>query len=129
MVLDAIHSEGNIPLKTAPLIFVATILTHLFGGSAGREGAALQLGGSIGNFIGKTLRIDENDRRVMIMCGMSAAFSALFGTPMAAAVFFSGTGPQGLPKPQKKAIDFGPATHSRDAVRIFNGSRRCHTRG
>ena len=87
MVLDAIHSEGNIPLKTAPLIFAATILTHLFGGSAGREGAALQLGGSIGNFIGKTLRIDENDRRVMIMCGMSAAFSALFGTPMAAAVF------------------------------------------
>lgn len=87
MVLDAIHSEGSIPLRTAPLIFTATILTHLFGGSAGREGAALQLGGSIGNFIGKSLRIDDNDRRVMIMCGMSAAFSALFGTPMAAAVF------------------------------------------
>ena len=87
MVLDAIHAEREIPLKTAPLIFAATILTHLFGGSAGREGAALQLGGSIGNFLGKVLRIDENDRRVMIMCGMSAAFSALFGTPMAAAVF------------------------------------------
>lgn len=87
MVLDAIHSEGRIPLRTAPLIFAATILTHLFGGSAGREGAALQLGGSIGNFVGKALRIDDNDRRVMIMCGMSAAFSALFGTPMAAAVF------------------------------------------
>ncbi len=87
MVLDAIHAEREIPLKTAPLIFISTILTHLFGGSAGREGAALQLGGSIGNFLGKILRIDENDRRVMIMAGMSAAFSALFGTPMAAAVF------------------------------------------
>ncbi|MBC5659891.1 chloride channel protein [Anaerosacchariphilus sp. NSJ-68] len=87
MVLDAIHAEREIPLKTAPLIFISTILTHLFGGSAGREGAALQLGGSIGNFLGRVLRIDENDRRVMIMAGMSAAFSALFGTPMAAAVF------------------------------------------
>ncbi len=87
MVLDAIHAQREIPLKTAPLIFASTILTHLFGGSAGREGAALQLGGSIGNFLGKCLRIDENDRRVMIMCGMSAAFAALFGTPMAAAVF------------------------------------------
>lgn len=86
-VLDAIHAEKEIPIKTAPLIFVSTVLTHLFGGSAGREGAALQLGGSIGNFLGKCFRIDENDRRVVIMCGMSAAFSALFGTPMAAAVF------------------------------------------
>lgn len=65
MVLDAIHAEREIPLKTAPLIFISTILTHLFGGSAGREGAALQLGGSIGNFLGRILRIDENDRRVM----------------------------------------------------------------
>lgn len=87
MVLDAIHTQKDIPLKTAPLIFGGTILTHLFGGSVGREGAALQLGGSIGGFTGKLLHLDENDRRVMIMCGMSAAFSALFGTPMAAAVF------------------------------------------
>lgn len=86
-VLDAIHAEKEIPIKTAPLIFASTVLTHLFGGSAGREGAALQLGGSIGNFLGKCFRIDENDKRVVIMCGMSAAFSALFGTPMAAAVF------------------------------------------
>lgn len=86
-VIDAIHAQNEIPLKNAPLIFIATILTHLFGGSAGREGAALQLGGSIGNFLGRLLHIDDNDRRVMIMCGMSAAFSALFGTPMAATVF------------------------------------------
>jgi H+/Cl- antiporter ClcA len=87
MVLDAIHAENHIPIKTAPLIFLATVLTHMFGGSAGREGAALQLGGSIGDFMGKIFHTDENDTRVFIMCGMSAAFAALFGTPMAAAIF------------------------------------------
>ncbi len=53
LVSSAIHSNENIPLRMAPLIFIATLLTHLFGGSAGREGAALQLGGSIGNSLGK----------------------------------------------------------------------------
>jgi H+/Cl- antiporter ClcA len=71
----------------APLIFISTLITHLLGGSAGREGAALQLGGSLGNGLGKLFRFDEDDKRVMIMCGMSASFSALFGTPMAAAIF------------------------------------------
>lgn len=87
LVLAAIHSGENIPLKMAPLIFVSTVMTHLFGGSAGREGAALQLGGSIGNSLGRLFRFDDKDQHVMIMCGMSAAFSALFGTPMAAAIF------------------------------------------
>ena len=87
LVLSAIHSGNNIPLRMAPLIFVSTLITHLFGGSAGREGAALQLGGSIGNSLGKLLRIDDKDQHIMIMCGMSASFSALFGTPMAAAIF------------------------------------------
>ena len=71
----------------APLIFISTVMTHLFGGSAGREGAALQLGGSIGNSLGALFRFDEKDQHIMIMCGMSAAFSVLFGTPMAAAIF------------------------------------------
>lgn len=87
LVLAAIHSGKHIPLKMAPLIFISTIMTHLFGGSAGREGAALQLGGSIGNTLGRLLRFDEKDQHIMIMCGMSAAFAALFGTPMAAAIF------------------------------------------
>lgn len=86
LVLSAIHSNDELPLKMAPLIFVSTLITHLFGGSAGREGAALQMGGSIGNALGKLFRFDEKDKHVMIMCGMSAAFSALFGTPMAAAI-------------------------------------------
>lgn len=73
-----------------PVIFISTLITHLFGGSAGREGAALQMGGSIGNAIGKFFRFDDKDKHVMIMCGMSAAFSALFGTPMAAAILSNG---------------------------------------
>lgn len=87
LVLSAIHSGREIPLRMAPLIFLSTLITHLFGGSAGREGAALQLGGSIGNSLGRLFRFDEKDQHIMIMCGMSGAFSALFGTPMAAAIF------------------------------------------
>ena len=86
LVISAIHSDDELPLRMAPLIFVSTLITHLFGGSAGREGAALQMGGSIGNALGKLFHFDDKDKHVMIMCGMSAAFSALFGTPMAAAI-------------------------------------------
>lgn len=87
LVLSAIHSGDELPFRMAPLIFISTLITHLFGGSAGREGAALQMGGSLGNTLGKLFRFDDKDKHVMIMCGMSAAFSALFGTPMAAAIF------------------------------------------
>lgn len=86
-VLSTIRSQDDVPFRSAPLIFVSTILTHFAGGSAGREGAAIQLGGSIGNQLGSWFHFDEEDRHVMVMCGMSAAFSAVFGTPMAAAVF------------------------------------------
>ena len=86
-VISSIHSGTNIPFRMAPLIFVSTILTHLFGGSAGREGAALQLGGSIAGGVSGVLRLNEKDKKLMIMCGMSAGFSALFGTPLAATVF------------------------------------------
>jgi len=87
MVIASIHSSTGIPFKMAPLIFISTVLTHLFGGSAGREGAAIQLGGSIANRLGKLYNLNENNQRIIIMCGMSAGFSALFGTPMAAAIF------------------------------------------
>ena len=87
LVLSSIHSGDRLPLRMAPLIFLSTLITHLLGGSAGREGAALQLGGSIGNAIGRRFGFDEKDRNIMTMCSMSAAFSALFGTPMAAAIF------------------------------------------
>mgnify|MGYP000942681410 CR=1 FL=1 len=86
-VLSTVRSRDNVPILSAPLIFITTALTHLTGGSAGREGAAIQLGGSIANQLGRWIHLDEEDRHVIVMCGMSAAFSALFGTPMAAAVF------------------------------------------
>lgn len=87
LVLSSIQSGEEVPLRMAPCIFLSTVITHLFGGSAGREGAALQLGGSIGSSIGKLLHMIDNDRHIITMCGMSAAFSALFGTPMTAAIF------------------------------------------
>jgi len=87
MVLSAVREQDTIPVRTTPLIFISTIITHLFGGSAGREGAALQMGGSIGNGLARLLHLERKDVNCMIMCGMSGAFSALFGTPMAAAIF------------------------------------------
>lgn len=86
-IISTIKKKDDIPFKCAPLIFVSTIITHLFGGSAGREGAALQLGGSLGNAIGKFIKLDEADRHVIVMCGMCASFSAVFGTPIAATAF------------------------------------------
>lgn len=87
MILISVRSEEKPPIFTAPLIFISTVLTHLAGGSAGREGAAIQMGGGIGYWLGKLLRLDEKDQKIIIMCGMSAAFSALFGTPVTAAIF------------------------------------------
>ena len=86
-IIDAIlHGEPVNPL-IAPVIFLATAITHLFGGSAGREGAALQLGGSVASKLGKLLRLPENERTVLIMSGMSAVFAGLFGTPLTATLF------------------------------------------
>lgn len=87
MVIDAISSNERVTPATGSLIFFSTILTHLGGGSSGREGAALQLGGSIGNSFGEWFKLDERDKKIAIMCGMSAVLSALFGTPVAAAIF------------------------------------------
>ncbi len=87
LVIHTITGDGSIPLRKAPLVIAATTLTHLFGGSSGREGAALQFGGSIGYNLGLLFRLKEGDRRIITMCGMSAAFAALFGTPLTAAFF------------------------------------------
>ena len=87
LVLESIRSSKHLPLVMAPLIFISTVLTHLVGGSSGREGAALQLGGSLSTFIGECFHLDDNDLHVLTMCGMSAAFAALFRTPIGATVF------------------------------------------
>lgn len=87
LILLAVRSEENIPFRVAPLMFVSTLLTHLCGGSAGREGAALQMGGSLAQQLGRCLKVDERTMKIFTMCGMSACFSALFGTPAAATIF------------------------------------------
>ncbi len=87
MILDSVHQGEKPPLRLAALIFVSTVLTHLCGGSSGREGAALQIGGSLGNAIASRLHLTEKGHTMLIMCGMSGLFSALFGTPLTATIF------------------------------------------
>ena len=86
-VLLAVKEEEGVAIRMAPLIYVSSMLTHLTGGSSGREGAALQIGGSIANFIGRQFKLSHLDLRTITMCGMAAGFSGLFGTPLAAGIF------------------------------------------
>ena len=86
-IIDAVLQGERVNPLIAPVIFLATGITHLFGGSAGREGAALQIGGSVASSIGKLLKLDDQDRTVLIMSGMSAVFAGLFGTPLTAYLF------------------------------------------
>ena len=86
-IIDAVHQGKLLPILLLPAIFFGTILTHLCGGSAGREGAALQMGGTIGQYLGRHFQLDDRDLRVATLAGMAAFFSALFGTPLAATVF------------------------------------------
>ncbi len=87
LVIKSIRSDTKVPLLLAPVIFLSTVLTHLFGGSAGREGAALQLGGCIGEQVGDLFHLDEKDMHICVLCGMSGLFSALFSTPVTATIF------------------------------------------
>lgn len=86
-IIDSIREGTRAPMLLTPCIFLATLITHICGGSAGREGAALQIGGSIGANVARILRLDDKDLRLATLCGMSAVFSALFGTPVTAALF------------------------------------------
>ena len=86
-VIESVHFGKEVPVLLVPLIFVATVITHLLGGSAGREGAALQIGGGIGYRTGTLLRLGEKDLPLATLCGMSGVFAALFGTPLTATVF------------------------------------------
>ena len=86
-VLQSISSDTDLPIKMTPLITVGTAITHLFGGSAGREGAALQIGGSLGTSLAHLLKFPKKETIILTLCGMSAAFSAMFGTPLTATIF------------------------------------------
>ena len=86
-IIDSITDGSYITFRTAPFIFVATLLSHLTGASVGKEGAALMLGGSLGSHASRLLRMDEKDQKIAVMCGMSACFAAVFCTPLAATFF------------------------------------------
>lgn len=87
LVISSVREEKKIPVVMVPFVFIGTTITQLFGGSAGREGAALQIGGGIGYNLGKLFRLNKNDIHIITMAGMSSVFSALFSTPVTAAVF------------------------------------------
>lgn len=87
LVIRSLRENNKIPVIMIPLIFAGTVITQFVGGSAGREGAALQLGGSIGYNVGRLFGIKGNNMQIIVMSGMASVFSALFGTPITAAVF------------------------------------------
>ena len=88
LLIDGIHnSQTKVPARMAPLVLFTTLITHLFGGSAGREGTAVQMGGGFAALLSKWFKLKKEDHRLILMCGMAAGFAAVFGTPLAGAVF------------------------------------------
>ncbi len=81
------NPQKTIPLKMAPLVLVGTLITHLFGGSAGREGTAVQMGGAIADQFTSWFKLNNSDRRILIILGISAGFASIFGTPLTGAIF------------------------------------------
>lgn len=91
LLLDTINREAKeaptIPFRMVPLVLLGTVITHLFGGSAGREGTAVQMGGTFANLLTRPLRLSPRDHRILITAGISGGFGAVFGTPLAGMVF------------------------------------------
>ena len=88
LLIDNIQKSGKtIPFKMAPFIYIGTIITHLFGGSAGREGTALQMAGAFADQLSKPLKLNSSDRQILLIAAIAAGFGAVFGTPLAGAVF------------------------------------------
>jgi H+/Cl- antiporter ClcA len=88
LILDEIHEpDGGVPARIAPLVLLTTLITHLFGGSAGREGTAVQMGGGIAGLFGRWLKLNQHDIRILLMAGIAAGFAAVFGTPVTGTVF------------------------------------------
>jgi len=88
LVIEQVHlNKDPIPLRMAPMVLIGTVLTHLFGGSAGREGTAIQMGSSLADWLRRVLKLEGEDRRLLVLAGISGGFGSVFGTPIAGFVF------------------------------------------
>jgi len=87
IIRAAKNEKESVPFRVAPLIFVSTVLSHIVGGSVGREGAALQIGGAMSSYVGRKIHLSHLDSSILVQCGMAAGFASLFGAPLAASVF------------------------------------------
>ncbi|QRY60177.1 voltage-gated chloride channel family protein [Sphingobacterium siyangense] len=87
LIEEYLHPQRRIPLIMAPLVLFGTLLTHLFGGSAGREGTAVQIGGAVSDQLNRLFDFDKTERRILISIGITAGFAAVFGTPLAGTIF------------------------------------------
>lgn len=88
LIMDEIHQPGaGIPTRMGALVLITTVITHLFGGSAGREGTAVQIGGAASNYFAKIFKLSESDKRLLLISGIAAGFGAIFGTPLTGAIF------------------------------------------
>ncbi|HEX5784412.1 MAG TPA: chloride channel protein, partial [Burkholderiaceae bacterium] len=88
LLIDEIHDPQKVvPLRMAPLVLAGTVVSHLFGASVGREGTAVQMGGALADQLTQLFRVPPVDRRIVLMAGISAGFSSVFGTPLAGAIF------------------------------------------
>ncbi|MGF1758983.1 voltage-gated chloride channel family protein [Photobacterium sagamiensis] len=88
LIMDEIHEPGaGIPTRMGPLVLITTVITHLFGGSAGREGTAVQIGGATTHWLARVFKLNEADTRLILIAGVAAGFGAVFGTPLTGAIF------------------------------------------
>ncbi len=88
LIMEEMHEPGGgVPTRMTPLVLITTVITHLFGGSAGREGTALQVGGSMAGLVGRWMEMDKQDLRILLMCGIAGGFGAVFGAPVTGPIF------------------------------------------
>lgn len=87
LITEVRTPEKKVPLRMAPLVLAGTVVSHLFGASVGREGTAVQMGGALADQLSGLFRLDDDERRIVLMAGISAGFASIFGTPLAGAIF------------------------------------------
>ncbi|MFD0587099.1 chloride channel protein [Paenibacillus sp. GCM10027627] len=126
LVLEQIHDgDGSVPLRMAPLVLIGTLITHLFGGSAGREGTAVQMGGSLTSGLTRLFKLNSDERRMALLCGLAAGFGSVFGTPLAGTAFGIEASARGAMK-FRALIPCLAASYTGHYVTILWGAKHTH---